>query len=78
MRVHFEIIASLGDQPERRSMNYIMGGILSLMLGMGILVILKQYNYNYRHANVVSGICDLLQLSYWSLMCVNVVYVGTS
>ena len=26
MRVHFEIIASLGDQPERRGMNYIMGG----------------------------------------------------
>ena len=26
MRVHFELIASLGDQPERRGMNYIMGG----------------------------------------------------
>lgn len=63
MRVHFELIASLGDQPERRSMNYIMGGIIILMLGMGMLVILKQYNYNYRHANVVSGMFNLLQFS---------------
>ena len=26
MIVHFELLASLGDQPERRSMNFLMGG----------------------------------------------------
>ena len=26
IRIHFEIIASLGDQPERREINYLAGG----------------------------------------------------
>ena len=54
MYVHFEIIASLGNQPERRSMNYLMLGNSTFFQDLDILQTWKKFFGIYYHAIFVT------------------------
>ena len=51
--VHFEIIASLGDQPERRSINYLMLGNSTFFLDIVMLQTWDQFGIIYLRVVIV-------------------------
>ena len=66
MKVHFEIIVSSGDQPERRSLNYIMGGNSKFGAGfvyLGNIEAIKFHSPSYRRclSNIRSNPTFLLE-----------------